>query len=99
MNTETPDDGAETPSSDGGTSETMDDIADEAAELVGSYIKDMTTTYKSSLDSIQAGTYKVEDAWADGISMWTLYMSGLGKALDLGTRTAKAYAKKTTDET
>lgn len=73
--------------------ETLDDIAADAAKHFEAYLKDSAASCTSSMQKIQAGTYKVEDAWADGIKMWTTYMSGLGKALDLGTRTAKTLAK------
>jgi hypothetical protein len=79
--------------------ETLDAIVKETAEFIESYLNDYTEMYTSSLELIQANNYKVEDAWADGIKMWSMYMSGLGKALDLGTRTVKASAKKPTDET
>ena len=51
------------------------------------------------MKSVQAGTYKVEDAWADGIKMWSNYTKGLTKALDLGTRAAKVVATPKTDGT
>ena len=48
--------------------------------------------------SIQAGTYKVEDVWADGITMWSSYLSGLGKAFELGNRAVKLQPTKQADE-
>lgn len=78
--------------------DTHEAIAEDAAAFVGSYLKDMMATYTSSVSSIQSGTYKVENAWADGIKMWSAYMSGMSKAVELGTRTAKTCAKKPTDE-
>lgn len=82
----------------GGGADSLDAIADDTAAFVGSYLKDVTATYSASVASIQAGTYKVEDVWADGIKLWSSYMSGLGKAFELGTRTAKVYQPKPTDE-
>lgn len=72
--------------------ETLDDVVKETTEFVASYVKDVADTCTESLKKVQAGTYKVEDAWADGIKMWSTYMNGMTKALDLGTRTAKNLA-------
>jgi len=80
-------------------SETLNDIVSEAADHVASYVKDVSDTCAASLKSVEAGTYKAEHAWADGMKLWSTYLTGVGKALDLGVRTAKAYTKKTTDET
>jgi hypothetical protein len=80
------------PNPGSGDSESLDDLTAEAADFFASYLKDYAKICTSSLTSIQAGTYKVEDAWADGITLWTKYVSGLGKALDLGSRAAKAAA-------
>ncbi len=79
--------------------ETLDAIAQETAEVIEGYIKDYTEMCTSSLALIQANNYKAENAWADGLKVWSMYMSGMGKALDLGTRTMKAAAKKPSDET
>ena len=79
--------------------ETLDEIVKETADFIESYLKDYTDMFTSSLQQIQANNYKVENAWADGLKMWSMYMSGLGKALDLGTRSVKAAAKKPADET
>lgn len=86
------------PSDNSDNADTLDAIANDTAEFVASYLKDATATYTSSLSSIQAGTYKVENAWADGIKMWSTYMSGLGMAFELGTRTAKVQSTKPTDD-
>ncbi|MFL6088584.1 MAG: hypothetical protein ACJ71Z_00385 [Aeromicrobium sp.] len=80
--------------------ESLEDIAKDAAAFVESSLKDVAATCTSSMQSIQKGTYKVEDAWADGIKMWSKYTAGLTKALDLSTRAAKVVATPTpTDET
>ncbi len=86
-------------SGDDAGGETLDDIVSEAAEFLSTCLKDYSEVYTSSLGLIQSNNYKVENAWADGITMWSMYMNGLSKAVDLGTRTAKVYAKKPTDET
>ncbi|MDP1807227.1 MAG: hypothetical protein Q8K72_18770 [Acidimicrobiales bacterium] len=85
---------ASSPSGDAESAESLDAIVAEAAELVSDYLKDYAGNYKASLEQIQAGTYKVEDAWADGIQMWSTYMSGMAKAFDLSTRAAKTVGKK-----
>jgi hypothetical protein len=82
-----------TPSPESGDPESLDDLAAEAGELFASYLKDYAEICTKSMTSIQGGTYKVEDAWSDGIALWTKYVSGMGKALDLGSRTAKAAAQ------
>lgn len=76
-----------------GEAESLEDLAAEAGSLFASYLKDYAEICTKSMASIQGGTYKVEDAWSDGITLWTKYLSGMGKALDLGTRAAKATAK------
>lgn len=68
-------------------------IAADTAKFVGTVLTDVTATSTKSLAKIQSGTYKVEDAWADGITMWANYLNGLGKAFELGTRTAKVVAQ------
>jgi len=73
--------------------ETLDDVVKETTEFVASAIKDMADTCTSSLKQIQAGNYKVENAWADGIKMWSTSLTNMTKALDLGTRAVKASAK------
>ena len=82
---------AATPSDAG--AETLDDVVKETAEFVASAIKDVADTCTSSLKQVQAGNYKVEDAWTDGIKMWSTYVTNMTKALDLGTRAVKASAK------
>jgi hypothetical protein len=77
-----------------GEPESLQDLAAEAGKLFASYLKDYADICTKSMASIQAGTYKVEDVWADGITLWTKYASGMGTALDLGSRTARAAAKK-----
>lgn len=77
--------------------ESLGAVAEDAGALIGSYLKDVATTCTTSLSSIQAGTYKVEDVWDDGIKMWSTYMTGMTKALELGARAAKAYASKPGD--
>ena len=62
-------------------------------------MKDVSDTCAASLKSVEAGTYKPEHVWADDMKLWSTYLTGLGKALDLGVRTAKASTKKTADET
>jgi len=84
-----------TPPGSGG--DTLDSLIAEAAALAESYAKDVAATCTASLTQVQAGTYKVENAWADGIKIWSSYLTGMGKALDLGTRTAKVVAKQTTE--
>lgn len=79
--------------------ESLDDIAAEAGKLVASYLTDYAAICTKSMASIQGGTYKVEDAWSDGITLWTKYVDGMSKALDLGVRTAKAAAPKPANET
>ncbi|MCW2786554.1 MAG: hypothetical protein JWP74_3071 [Marmoricola sp.] len=81
--------------SSGGDS--YDAIANDTAAFVGSYLKDMSSTVTTSLSSVQAGTYKVENAWADGIKVFTTYMSGVTKVLELGTRATKVYAVRPGD--
>jgi hypothetical protein len=77
-----------------GEPESLEDLAAEAGDLFAAYLKDYAAICTKSMASVQAGTYKVEDVWADGITLWTKYASGMGKALDLGARTARAAAKK-----
>jgi hypothetical protein len=79
--------------------ESLNDIVSEAADHVASYVKDVSETCAASLKAVEAGTYKAEHAWADGMKLWSTYLTGVSKALDLGVRTAKAYTKKPTDET
>ena len=79
--------------------ETLDDVVKDVTAFVASYVKDYTDTCTSSLAKIQGGSYKVEDAWADAVKMWSTYMSGMTKALDLGTRTAKTLAKPPAEKT
>ena len=81
----------------GDAADSLEAIANDAAEFVGSYLKEMAATYSSSLSSIQAGTYKVENVWADGIKMWSSYMSSMGKAVELGSRAAKVQTTKPTE--
>jgi len=81
-----------------GAEDSIDAITADATKLVGEYLGTMTKTYSASMKSVQDGTYKVEDAWKDGIAMWTSYMSGLGKAVELGSRAAKVYSPKKPDE-
>jgi hypothetical protein len=76
------------------SSETLNDVVEETTNFVASYIKDMADTCTSSLQKIQGGKYKIEDAWADGIKMWSTYTDGVAKALNLSTRAVKASAKK-----
>jgi hypothetical protein len=78
--------------------ESLDDIVSEAAQFVTASLKKVTDTCTSSMKSVEDGTYKVENAWADGMTLWSTWVSGMSKALDLGTRTAKALANKP-DET
>ena len=81
------------PNPESGDAESLDKLAGEAADFFASYLMDYAAICTSSMASIQAGTYKVETAWADGIKLWSSYVSGMGKALDLSSRTAKAAAK------
>lgn len=83
----------------GTNGESLEDVAKEAADFVAAYLKDCADICTSSLESVQKGTYKVENVWEDGLKMWSSYVTGLGKALDLGTRAAKAATKSSTNET
>jgi hypothetical protein len=78
----------------GSAADTIGAITDDTAAAVAAYLKDVTTVSSSSLALIQAGNYKVEDAWSDGIKLWSTYMNGLTTAIALGARTAKVYAVK-----
>lgn len=79
--------------------EPLDDIVKEATDFVASQVKVFAETCTTSLKQIQDGNYKVENAWADGIKMWSSWVSGMTKALDLSTRAVKSAAPKPTDKT
>ncbi|HJR90040.1 MAG TPA: hypothetical protein VJ782_07805 [Aeromicrobium sp.] len=74
--------------------ESLEDIVNEASKFAASFLKGCADTATESMKHVQEGKYKVEDAWADGIKLWTTSMAGLAKAFDLGMRGAKAFAEK-----
>lgn len=78
--------------------DSLEAISKDTADYLGQYLQDATKTVASSMAAIQGGTYKVENAWADGIKLWSNYMNGVTKAFELGSRTAKVYAKKPLDD-
>lgn len=73
--------------------DSLEAIAADTAKFVSTVLTDVTATSTKSLGAIQSGSYKVEDAWSDGISLWANYLNGLGKMFELGTRTAKVIAQ------
>ncbi len=73
--------------------ESLDDVIDEAVGMAKGYLEDMSNTYQASYKKVKEGKYKVEEAWADGISMWSTYVSGMAKAMDIGVRASKAFSK------
>jgi hypothetical protein len=76
--------------------DTWESLISEATAMADSYAKEVAATCTASLAQVQAGTYKVENAWADGIKIWASYLGGVSKVLDLGTRAAKVAAQKPT---
>lgn len=87
-----------TKASTGTGGDTWESLIGEATALADTYAKDVAATCTASMAQVQAGTYKVENAWADGIKIWSSYLAGMGKALDLGTRAAKVATQKPADD-
>jgi hypothetical protein len=79
--------------------DTLESLATEAAEFAAKCVKDCADIGKASLESMQKGTYKVENAWADGIKLWTMSIGSMAKALDVSTRAAKVVAQSSSDGT
>jgi hypothetical protein len=97
--TVTPPQSFKTPSDPAGSEgDTWESLIGEATTLAGAYAKDVAAICTTSMDQAKKGTYKVENVWADGIKIWSSYLSGMGKALDLGTRAAKVATQKPADD-
>ena len=68
--------GAKAGSGKTGSGESLEDVVKEAAAFVATCLKDCADTCTSSLKQVQKGNYKVEDAWSDGIKLWSTYVAG-----------------------
>lgn len=79
--------------------DTFETLVAEATAFADSQLKEVAATCTASLTKVQAGTYSVEHAWSDGLKLWSSWVTGMGKALDLGTRAAKVVAQQSADET